>query len=311
MLRSLSRLLWPDFEVVGQASDGLQALDASRSLDPDAVVLDVTMPRRDGLQTARDLMEAGSRARIVFLTMHDSDEFVAQGFRSGGQGYVLKTRLHLDLTSALKRVLAGQLFVPSLKSLFFVNRGQIGHALQFYPDDYAFVDGVGGFLDQALRRGDAVAVVSTGPIRAGLANRLQASGWSVGESGEHGRYRAVSVDDIVASITRNGRLDAGRVAELVADLERFHVASAESPQCRMTVVGDVSARFFASGNPTAGMELERLWDDLTRRLPFLTLCCFPMTYLSDETHVERLPQLCAHHNAITHIPEGGTRSLTA
>ena len=146
-MKSTSRLLSFDFDVVGTASDGYQAVEAAQRLDPDLIALDITMPGRDGFQTAQDLVQIGTRARIVFLTMHESDDYVAEGFRSGGRGYVLKTRLHLDLANALQRVLAGQLFVPSLGSLFAIDAEFTGHVVLFHENDRGFVDGVSGLLN--------------------------------------------------------------------------------------------------------------------------------------------------------------------
>ena len=69
ILKSTSRLLSFDFEIVGTASDGYQAVDAAQRLDPDVIALDITMPGRDGFETAQQLVQIGTRARIVFLTM--------------------------------------------------------------------------------------------------------------------------------------------------------------------------------------------------------------------------------------------------
>jgi DNA-binding NarL/FixJ family response regulator len=307
VLKSLSRMLSFDFEVLGTASDGYQAVDLSQRLDPDLVLLDITMPGRDGFQTARDLQERGTRARIVFLTMHESNEFVAEGFRSGGRGYVLKTRLHLDLVSALKRVFAGQLFVPSLRSLFAIDANSTGHVAQFYSDEYALVDEMSAFLGAALRRGDAVSVVSTGPIRAALAERLLGYGWNVGASGEYGRYRGSDSVAAASSVLRNGRLIPGYIESYVAGLERWRVTVA-GPGSRLTLVGDIATQLLFDGNSQAALEVEHQWSDATRALPFFTVCCYPMTPLSDDRQVELLPQVCAEHFAVAHTPEGGMSS---
>jgi len=308
ILRAVSRLLAFDFEVVGTAADAPQALDASRRADPDVVVLDITMPGRDGFQIAQDLKRRGSRARIVFLSMHEADEFVAQAFQSGGLGYVLKTRVHTDLVNGVKRVLAGQLSVPSLKSLFVINDHPAGHAVQFYAEHEAWVEGVSSFLNTALRRGDAVAVVLPGPVRASLAKRLKSSGWSVGESGTHGPYRAVDTVDAVSGSMRDGCLDVGRVAEMVAELDRFRVAT-RGPQSRLTVVGDIAGQLFLSGYSAAGLQLERVWSDLTCNLPFLTACCYSETCFSEGTHTDLFPHLCEGHYAVAHSPDDGVRPL--
>src|SRR6476646_11613181 len=70
VLEMVAGLLATDFDIVATASDGQQALDLSIRLDPDVVVLDVTMPKLDGFQTLRELRRIGSRAKVVLLTMH-------------------------------------------------------------------------------------------------------------------------------------------------------------------------------------------------------------------------------------------------
>jgi DNA-binding NarL/FixJ family response regulator len=86
LLAEASTHLARNFEVVAAVTDGRQALYAARRLDPDIAVLDVTMPELNGFQTARALKQSGSRAKIVMLTMHHSDEFVAAAIESGAQG---------------------------------------------------------------------------------------------------------------------------------------------------------------------------------------------------------------------------------
>jgi hypothetical protein len=272
--------------------------------------MDVAMPGRDGFQTARELERIGSRSRIVFLSMYAALEFVSEGFRSGARGYVLKTRLHADLVSALQRVHDGQLFVPSLEALLSIDEGRVGHAVEFHPDESAFIDALSGFVNVTLRHGDPVILLATWPVRAEIAARLRTKGWNVGESGEYGPYRAVNVDDAVSSILRGGRVDAGRVEELVAEVDRFRIAAADGPHGRVTVVGDLSSQFLRSCNVAAAVEMERVWDEMTCTRPFLTVCCYSRTQFPDETRAELLSDLCARHQVIAHPPEGEVRSLT-
>jgi CheY-like chemotaxis protein len=301
-------LLSFDFEIVGTANDGYRAVEAAQRLDPDLIALDITMPGRDGFQTAQDLVQIGSRARIVFLTMHDSDDYVSEGFRSGGRGYVLKTRLHLDLATALQRVHAGQLFLPSLGSLFAIDSNVTGHTVQLFDDEHGFVDDVGDFLNAALRRQDSVSLVSTPSIRAGVAERLQSYGWKVGELGMYDQYHAADAMEAVSSIVRNGCPDADCIRELVNEIERARVKGPRGAESRMTFVGDVSSHLVRSGNSRASMELEQIWTTLTSTLPFLTVCCYPTAPFA-ETGDGVFPELCAQHFAVTRAPATGHRSL--
>ena len=103
-----SRECWPsEFDIIGTVTDGKALLEAAQSLNPQVVVLDITMPVMDGLEAVRRLKEAGSTAKIVFLTIHQDQDFIRTAIESGAQGYVVKCRLASDLVLAVKEVLAG------------------------------------------------------------------------------------------------------------------------------------------------------------------------------------------------------------
>src|SRR5260370_13983024 len=97
VLESVSSFLSTDFDVVATASTGREALDLALRLQPDVAVLDMAMPELDGFQTVEELRRHGSRARPVFLTMHEGDEFIKAAIDAGALGYVLKSRIHSDL----------------------------------------------------------------------------------------------------------------------------------------------------------------------------------------------------------------------
>ncbi len=108
MLDRVAGLLAIEFCVVGAVTDGQQALDAAMELEPDVLVLDISMPVMNGIETARRLKEAGSETRIVFLTVHDDPDFVREALEVGAQGYVIKQRLASDLVAAIKKAHAGR-----------------------------------------------------------------------------------------------------------------------------------------------------------------------------------------------------------
>jgi hypothetical protein len=217
---------------------------------------------------------------------------------------VLKTRLHLDLANAMRRVLAGQLFLPSLTSLFAIDRKATGHAVLFHDDDQGYIDGVSALLNASLRRGDVASLVTTSRIRAGVAERLRAYGWDAGETGEFGQYHATDALAALSSIMRNGRPDADLLRALVADVERTRVMGPRGADSRLTFVGDVSSHLLAEGNSQAAFEVEHLWTELTRALPILTVCSYPMSPF-ESADGEVFPRLCNEHFAVAHAPEGG------
>ncbi|HEY2072085.1 MAG TPA: response regulator transcription factor [Gaiellaceae bacterium] len=104
----------PDLELAGEASDGAQALDLARELDPDVILMDVRMPNLDGVEATRQLVESGTRARILVLTTFDLDEYVYAAIRAGASGFLLKDVEPAELVDAIRVVAAGNsLFGPA------------------------------------------------------------------------------------------------------------------------------------------------------------------------------------------------------
>lgn len=112
--RGLASLLRSDgrFEVVGEAGNGLDALSLAREKPVDIVILDLSMPRLNGLETIRRLHQT-SRAVILVLSMHDDEQFVAQALRDGARGYLLKHAMDDELFQALETIARGGRYVSS------------------------------------------------------------------------------------------------------------------------------------------------------------------------------------------------------
>jgi DNA-binding NarL/FixJ family response regulator len=104
----------PDIELVGEAEDGLQAVERARELDPDVILMDVRMPNLDGVEATRRLVDANTRARILVLTTFDLDEYVHSAIRAGANGFLLKDVQPSELVAAIHVVAAGNaLFAPA------------------------------------------------------------------------------------------------------------------------------------------------------------------------------------------------------
>jgi CheY-like chemotaxis protein len=271
ILDAVAASLAEDFDVAAVATDGLEALETASRVNPDVIVLDVSMPGIDGFQTFRALENAGSQTPVVFLSMYDADVYVSEAFLCGGKGFVLKSNIERDLSSALAQALLGRLFVPSLTSLYRLADGG-GHAMQVHGDVESLPDGLAGFFDLALRLGDATCVISTAQVREGLTDRLRTRGWNVGGSAGHERYLAVDAADALNRFMRNGLPDARILAEIAAELDRYRLAVAERPTSRLTIFGNMAASLVEGGNTKAAIALEKLWSTVTSGLPFLTIC---------------------------------------
>jgi two-component system, NarL family, response regulator NreC len=100
-----------DIEVVGEAADGEEAVARAAALDPDVVVLDIAMPRLDGLEAARRIRDRGLRAKILILTVHAEERYLLPVLRMGGSGYVHKGGADTDLLDAIRTVARGDVFL--------------------------------------------------------------------------------------------------------------------------------------------------------------------------------------------------------
>ena len=114
ILHRVAKLLITECDVVGTVSDGQQAFEAAMGLKPDVIVLDISMPVMNGIETAHRLMEAGTKTRIVFLTVHDDPDYAREALETGALGYVIKPRIASDLMAAINEVHAGRSFVSPL-----------------------------------------------------------------------------------------------------------------------------------------------------------------------------------------------------
>ncbi|HEV7764823.1 MAG TPA: response regulator transcription factor [Thermoanaerobaculia bacterium] len=115
-LRGLLERL-PDVEVVGEAGDGDEALMLAKSLRPDILLLDIGMPGKDGLEVAVRVMMLDFSVRILFLSMHQSEEYVLQALRAGAAGYLLKSSAVAELDVAVHAVARGEMYLsPALSN---------------------------------------------------------------------------------------------------------------------------------------------------------------------------------------------------
>jgi DNA-binding NarL/FixJ family response regulator len=104
----------PEIELVGEAEDGLEAVERARALDPDVILMDIRMPNLDGVEATRRLVDANTSARILVLTTFDLDEYVHAAIRAGANGFLLKDVQPAELIAAIHVVAAGNaLFAPA------------------------------------------------------------------------------------------------------------------------------------------------------------------------------------------------------
>ncbi len=115
MLAGLRRLVEETCDVVGAVEDGRALVEAVQQLEPDLVVLDISMPLLNGIDAARQIRKLRPSAKLIFLTMHTSPSYVTEAFHVGASGYLLKRSAPMELPLAIEAVLKGQQYLtPSI-----------------------------------------------------------------------------------------------------------------------------------------------------------------------------------------------------
>ncbi len=101
----------PDIEVIGEASDGAEAVELAERLDPDVVIMDLTMDRMDGTAATREIIAKHLRARVLVLTMHSEEDYLLPVLEAGAAGYLMKNAADRELVDAVRTVARGDMFI--------------------------------------------------------------------------------------------------------------------------------------------------------------------------------------------------------
>ncbi len=138
VVRSGLRLLLQsdgDIEVVGEAADGMEAVAKAKELLPDVVLMDITMPRLNGLEAARQIRRENDKVAILFLTMHQNEEYFFQALNVGGSGYVPKSAEDTEVLTAVRAAAVGETYIhPSVARILVTDYlGRNRHAVAQDP----------------------------------------------------------------------------------------------------------------------------------------------------------------------------------
>ena len=155
----------PRFEVVGEATDGVKAIQRAKELRPDVILMDISLPGMNGLEATKVLHKEVRKAKVVILTMHNNKEYVLEIIRSGAWGYILKDTSPAELSRAIERVYKGETFFSPSVSQYFIDN---------YVRHSGKMEGEGvQFLTQKEAR--VVALIGNGLGRQEIAQRLRVS----------------------------------------------------------------------------------------------------------------------------------------
>lgn len=155
----------PDMEVVGEAVDGETAVERALELEPDVVVMDLTMGDMDGLAATRKIVDRLPQTKVVVLTMHSNEEYLRQALHAGATGYVLKEAVDTEIAVAIRVVQRGEVFLyPSFTRVLLGDLIQTDDADDRSPQD--------GYELLSRREKEVLRLVALGDTNREIAERL-------------------------------------------------------------------------------------------------------------------------------------------
>ena len=187
-----SRLMGsPQWQIAGEAADGLDAIHKAEALRPDLILLDVGLPSLNGIAAARRILAHDPGNRILFLSENSSWEIVASALSIGGRGYVLKSDAGSELLPAMESIVEGRQFVSSsLKRQNSATKdpqpfaglhhpARSYHGVGFYSDDESLLEHYAPFAEAALNSGKVLIVLGLDSRQPSLEKKLGARGFDV------------------------------------------------------------------------------------------------------------------------------------
>jgi DNA-binding NarL/FixJ family response regulator len=293
-------------EVIGEAADGLEAVQKAERLTPDLIVLDIGLPTINGIAVARRILTGAPDSKILFLSQHMSSEVAQAALDTGAYGYVVKCDAGSELLPAVEAVAQGKPFISARlagRGLAVTGRANVPqktrrHELQLCSDESALLDGFACFTTSALEAGSAAIVVTTSSHRPMLHQRLQACGVDVDRVVEEGRYTWLDVADLLSTVTVDGWPDEARFREAAARLVATATTASTCTPARIAACGEGVSTLFREAGAAAAMQLERLWEEFAQEHNLELLCGYLLTTPLHDDEDRIFKQICAEHSAV-------------
>ena len=300
-VRSLLRAR-PEWQVIAEASDGLEAVQKAEELKPDLILLDIGLPKLNGIKGARRIRQLSPRSKIVFLSLYNSLDVVQAALGTGALGYVLKSDARSELLPAVDAVLRSKQFVSSSLQ-GHESTGTSGekiprrHEVLFYSDDTLFLDSFARFIAVALKAGDAAIVVATESHREALALRLKTQGVNVDAATQQGTYIQLDVAKTLSTFMVNDMPDTARFFEIVGGVIQAAAKAAKGEHSRVVACGECSPLLWVEGKPDAAIRLEQLWDSVGTAFKVNILCGYALSSFHGKEDEHVFQSICAAHSA--------------
>jgi DNA-binding NarL/FixJ family response regulator len=293
----------PQWQVIAEAVNGSEAIQKAEALKPDLILLDISLPRLNGIEAARQIRQFSPNSRIVFLSQNNDLDIVRAALSTGALGYVQKTDARRELLPAVDAALRGKQFVSSsLKGYEFTEtageKTPHRHEVKFYSDDAVLLDSFARFIAIALGAGDAAIVVITESHRDGLTLRLKTLGLDVDAATQQGTYIQLDVAKTLSTFIVNDVPDSARFFEVTSGLIDAAAKAGKQKHSRVVACGECAPFLWAEGKADAAIRVEQLWDEVGKTFAVDILCGYPLSSFHGKEDEHVFQSICAAHSTV-------------
>ena len=312
----------PELQVVAEVSDGFDAIQKAQELRPDLILLDIGLPKLNGIEAARRIRKLSANSKILFVSQEVSSDVVQEALSTGASGYIVKTDAGSELLAGVDAALCGEVFVSSRlahqdfsmastirvhNSLrdneFVLPRYQQEltttrcHDVGFYSDDEFLLDHLTLFVGGALTAGNSAIVLATESHRTNLLSRLQAHLSNIGAAIERGRYIALDAAEALSKVIVNGLPDPVRFFDLLGDLIVKASKASKREQGRVAIFGECVQLLWQQGNADAVIQFEKLGNQLIKKYDVDIRCGYSLSSFQGGVGSQVFEGICAEHSS--------------
>ena len=268
-----------EFEIIGEASDGLDAIKKATELQPDLILLDIGLPKVNGLKVTAETRRLAPSAKILVVSQEFSFDIVEAALRLGASGYVHKSRIQRDLFSAIESVNRGQYFVSGVTRGPFGNasfdRRAVRHEIHFCSDEPTCIQSFTDFTHSALTTGKAAIVIATESHRAAVLESLSSRKWGVESAMRRGFLRLLDVSEKLSTSMLHESLDPVQFFDIAGDFFEESAKTAHTVHAPLVgICRECPTWLLENGNPWQALRLEQLWGLVADTFPVHLLCVY-------------------------------------
>jgi CheY-like chemotaxis protein len=288
-------------QVIGVVADGLEAVRKAEELQPDLVLLDIGLPKLDGIEVAKRVRRVAPGARILFVSEESSSNIVREAVRVGALGYIRKPNAS-ELLPAIQVALSGAKFfgrgLEAQESSEDTEDHPLGgHNVQFCSHDGVFLKGCARFVAAALKAGGAAIAIVTKSHWDDLLESLREENLDIDGAVRRGTYIWQDARETLSTIMVNGMPDSVLFLDGLRGLVESASRATKGKNTRVAICGERTGLLWAEGKTDAAIRLEQLCNELRKIHQVDILCAYPfgLPALTDE---HAFGSICAEHSVV-------------